>query len=49
MKAIPILLAITALLYVSEADYHQAEQDAAHYCEMVRDGAWPDFKEVGCD
>tara|TARA_R100000687_G_C6452865_1_gene166169 strand:+ start:974 stop:1120 length:147 start_codon:yes stop_codon:yes gene_type:complete len=48
MKITAALLAITALLYVSEADYQQAEQDAEHYCEMVRDGTWPNFDEREC-
>lgn len=48
MKITAALLAITALLYVSESDYQQAEQDAEYYCEMVRDGAWPNFDEREC-
>lgn len=31
---------------VSEADYNDALDQHAQYCQMVEDKAWPDFKGI---
>lgn len=28
------------------SDYHAAQRQKQHYCNMVERGAWPDFKDV---
>ena len=51
------IYSITALLFFLAAvaisgagDYEQELADQAHYCEMVKDGLWPDFeKNVECE
>lgn len=40
-----LILLATAMLYMGPTE---AEQDAetAHYCEMVAEGSWPDYKNI---
>ena len=50
LKLIFILIAIVALFaIVGTMDYQDALDDEAHYCQMVKDKAWPAYrKEVNC-
>lgn len=50
MRAL-IAVAVIAIgmCIVGTDDYAAAQHDAEHYCEMVADGIWPDFKERGDD
>ena len=34
------------LLIVGTADVEDTEQEQIAYCDNVRDGVWPDFKEI---
>lgn len=46
LKAIiSIILVIAILLIVSTMDYQDEVMEQKHYCEMVREGYWPDYKE----
>lgn len=50
LKLTFILIAIVALFaIVGTMDYQDALDDEAHYCQMVKDKAWPAYrKEVNC-
>lgn len=37
---------IGAFGVVGKSDYADAQKETAHYCEMVRGGFWPDFKDM---
>lgn len=41
-----LALAALALGYASEQDYTTAVYEAAHYCKMVENGHWPDYKGI---
>ena len=41
-----VLLAVMAIS--GEGDYEQEQAEAQHYCDMVRSGYWPNFKEIDC-
>jgi hypothetical protein len=52
----PTIIGLTALLALllmlgvaGRLDFESAMADQAHYCEMVRDGAWPNFKKLECE
>ena len=44
-----VMLMITCLiifLTIGKEDYQDEVQETEHYCEMVRAGVWPDFKNI---
>lgn len=41
-----ILLVIAAYIWVSNMDFEDQLNQQAHYCEMVKTGVWPDYKEI---
>lgn len=44
-----ILLMILAFGIVGQMDYEDAIEQDKHYCDMVREGHWPNFKpEIDC-
>jgi len=43
--ALVAAIAVTFAI-VSTMDYHDAVRERAHYCEMVADGYWPDYKNL---
>ena len=43
--AIYILLGIAAYSLVSNMDFEDALNQERHYCQMVREGVWPDYQE----
>lgn len=44
--AIYTLLGIAAYSQVSNMDFEDALNQERHYCQMVKTGAWPDYKEI---
>jgi len=40
-----ITLAIFLFLVAGALDYEDAQDSRDTYCEMVRDGSWPDYKK----
>lgn len=44
--AIAVLMIMAGV--TGRMDYEAALQEQAHYCEMVREGAWPAYRG-GCD
>jgi hypothetical protein len=48
--ALFIVLIVLALGIVGEDDYQQEIADARHYCELVNNKVWPDFKpDINCE
>ena len=43
------ILAIAAIGFAMTKDYEDAEREYAHYCSMVEQGAWPNYKEIDCN
>ena len=43
-----ILFIVFSLIYAfaSESDYQEAVRSHRVYCEMVKDGVWPDYKGI---
>ncbi len=45
MRTIAIVLGILAALkFAGDADYQEAKDQQARYCENVASGVWPDYK-----
>ena len=45
MKTGALLLALLGLFGLAGAmDYEDQQAEQAHYCEMVREGLWPDYR-----
>jgi len=44
IMALLALLALAGYALVSTSDADMAALDEQHYCRMVNDGLWPDFK-----
>lgn len=44
--AVPLigLLILFAFVVLGSLDHHEARDDARHYCQMVADGVWPDYR-----
>ena len=50
MKNITVAAALLAAFgLVGAMDYHDEQREQAHYCEMVKSGHWPDYREMGDD
>lgn len=49
MKFLGVLLLLTALLVAGTMDCEEAQSQEDFYCEMVLDGAWPDYKNLDCE
>lgn len=43
---LPLAVFCVVLLFVGTMDYQDAERERAHYCDMMRSGAWPDYREI---
>lgn len=41
-----VLLSVAILAFVSSQDFDAEVQDHFEYCERVKDGIWPDYKNV---
>lgn len=41
--------ALVLLALVGTMDYHDAERELEHYCEMVEAGHWPDYRNLKRD
>jgi hypothetical protein len=41
-----ILLILVAIVLVGTMGYEDAVQEESTYCDMVKQGAWPDYKGV---
>lgn len=37
-----------AVIAAGTMDQQDQEIEQAHYCEMVKSGAWPNFKNINC-
>lgn len=37
-----------AHLFINHSDYQEAQDQAEHYCDMVNEGTWPNYKEIDC-
>ncbi|MBN46231.1 MAG: hypothetical protein CMH23_07135 [Methylophaga sp.] len=46
LTGIGIIVAVVLFGIVGRMDYEDELKSQAHYCEMVREGAWPDFKKI---
>ncbi len=45
IRTIAIVVAIlVALKFAGDADYQEAQDQQARYCENVSSGVWPDYK-----
>lgn len=45
MKTVAVLLALLALFgLVGAMDYEDQQAEQENYCEMVREGLWPDYR-----
>ena len=45
MKTVAALLALLGLFGLAGAmDYEDQQAEQEHYCEMVREGLWPDYR-----
>ena len=42
-------LIVTALAVAGKLDYQSQADEAKHYCDMVKSGAWPDYAHRGDD
>ena len=49
IMALLSLLALAGYALVSTSDADMAALDEQHYCRMVNNGLWPDFKEMKND
>lgn len=52
MKILPLnpylcytIAIILTMLLVGEMDFKDAVDQTTHYCQMVEEGAWPDYRE----
>jgi len=43
-----IICAIIIFLVVSSMDARDESEQYIHYCEMVLDGDWPNYKKIDC-
>jgi hypothetical protein len=43
---VAVALAILALGLIGKMDEEAARQDLAHYCSMVQQRAWPDYRHI---
>jgi len=43
-----LALAVLALGLVGQGDYEEAIRAHDHYCEMVNEGRWPNYKDMDC-
>lgn len=50
IKALGIgIFLILGFMFVNEMDYQDAIKEEQHYCDMVREGHWPEYKpEIDC-
>ena len=39
---------IGLLFWLGTMDYEDAMAEEDHYCDMVNEGAWPNYREVDC-
>lgn len=46
LTGIGIIIAVVLFGIVGRMDYEDELKSQAHYCEMVSEGAWPDFKGI---
>lgn len=45
--AVLVAVAILAILGIAgQLSYHDELQERATYCQMVREGAWPDYRHI---
>ena len=40
------IIAFSTLGWAGESDYQDAKREQAEYCQNVKDGVWPDFRET---
>ena len=45
-RCVAILAVVAALVWVGHASKQDALQEQAHYCVMVKAGAWPDYRHT---
>ena len=43
-----VFLAVFFLAVIGQMDYEDATKAQKHYCEMVKEGMWPDYKKADC-
>lgn len=51
MKFLALLGVLLMIFLVGQMDIQDEKEKEAHYCTMVSEGMWPDFKkgEIDCD
>jgi len=45
-QLLAVVLVALAFLSVGSFDYQDELDELEYYCSMVREGAWPDYKEI---
>lgn len=48
LRVLLLVLALVCLGIVGHLDAEDAELEADHYCQMVRDGYWPNYQGIDC-
>ncbi len=44
-----VVAVLIILLSVSRGDYDEEKEIEANYCEMVKNGYWPNYKNLKCE
>lgn len=48
-EILAFLVVIAAFGYASHNDYEDEVLYAAHYCDMVKEGRWPNYNHINCN
>ena len=48
LRFLALIFALTCLCIVGFLDAEDEQLEADHYCQMVRDGYWPNYREIEC-
>lgn len=48
LVAVAVLFGLYIVGLIGEEDYKDAVVEQAHYCDMVNQGHWPNYRHVDC-
>lgn len=48
-KLLTILALVALFLLVSSLDYQDEQMQQRHFCAGVKDGYWPNYKDLDCE
>lgn len=48
VKFLAMLAVLTTVTVIFTLEYDDREVEQEYYCEMVREGRWPNYQEVEC-